>query len=131
MLTEPVRCQVLAAAVATSKAISLEGFQVCAGDTAARSWPPHPYSLLSGCGWEWGKIWKGETEWTIGNVLRLVSRDWVLLIRSSSWLSHYVIMDSLLILSVTEFLQCLPNAFHKDANLQKTPLREKYPLKRL
>lgn len=40
MLTEPVRCQVLAAAVATSTAISLEGFQACAGDTAARSWPP-------------------------------------------------------------------------------------------
>lgn len=74
MLMEPVRCQVIAAAVATGTTISHEGFQACAGDTDARSWPPHPYSLLSGLGWEWGKIWKEETGWTIGNVPKLINR---------------------------------------------------------
>lgn len=64
----------LTVAVATSTAISHEGFQACAGDTAAGSWPPHPYSLLSGWRWEWGKIWEEETGWTTGNVPKLVSR---------------------------------------------------------
>lgn len=74
MLIEPVRCQVLAAAAATGTAISLRDSRcVLETDIADRSWPPHHHSLLSGWGWEWGKIWKGETGWTIGNVPKLVS----------------------------------------------------------
>ena len=51
MLTEPVRCQVLAAAAAAVRiALPRKGVQACAWDTAARTRPPGPYSISAGWG---------------------------------------------------------------------------------
>ena len=94
MLTEPVRCQVLAAAATISIALPCKGVQACAWDTAARTYPPSAYSYL--CGLEWGEIWKGETGWMTGHFPRLVSRGLGAseLIGSPSWLGHCVVMDT-------------------------------------
>ena len=75
MLTEPVRCQALAAAVATNIAIPHEGLRRALG-TLLLGASLLAFAHLSGLGWGWGwsEIWKGESEWMTGNVPRLMSR---------------------------------------------------------